>query len=131
MAVDLKKADQLIDACDKNKSSFSSSSRTASTPPCSCSSGPSIKPFRQDIRLYVNVLWQRPQSYYDLAPWRGTKLLDGGAFMNQASHYVDSLLWLGGDIVEVEAFTSTMERKIERRTPVPRYSNSRAAPSAA
>ena len=37
----------------------------------------------------VNVFWQRPQIYYDEESWRGTCSLDGGALMNQASHYVD------------------------------------------
>ena len=48
-------------------------------------------------RIYmvdVNVFWTRPQAYYDSAAWRGTWEFDGGAFMNQASHYVDLLDWL-------------------------------------
>lgn len=61
----------------------------------------------------VNVFWTRPQEYYDQAPWRGTWALDGGAFMNQASHYVDLLNWLVGPISELQAFTGTLARKIE------------------
>ena len=61
----------------------------------------------------VNVFWQRPQEYYDAAKWRGTWEFDGGAFMNQASHYVDLLDWLVGPVESVEAFTATLERKIE------------------
>jgi len=61
----------------------------------------------------VNVFWTRPQEYYDQAPWRGTRGLDGGAFMNQASHYVDLLYWLLGEVEEVEAFKATLERDIE------------------
>ncbi len=61
----------------------------------------------------VNVFWQRPQNYYDMASWRGTFQMDGGAFMNQASHYVDTLHWLLGDVSEVSAYTGTMARKIE------------------
>jgi UDP-N-acetyl-2-amino-2-deoxyglucuronate dehydrogenase len=41
--------------------------------------------------VHMNVFWTRPQEYYDKAPWRGTWEFDGGAFMNQASHYVDLL----------------------------------------
>ncbi len=41
--------------------------------------------------VHLNVFWTRPQEYYDQAPWRGTWEFDGGAFMNQASHYVDLL----------------------------------------
>jgi UDP-N-acetyl-2-amino-2-deoxyglucuronate dehydrogenase len=67
-------------------------------------------------RIYmvnVNVFWTRPQSYYDQSRWRGTWEFDGGAFMNQASHYVDLLDWLIGPIESVHAYTSTLERNIE------------------
>jgi UDP-N-acetyl-2-amino-2-deoxyglucuronate dehydrogenase len=61
----------------------------------------------------INVFWTRPQSYYEQAKWRGTWALDGGAFMNQASHYVDLLDWLIGPIETVHSFTATLARKIE------------------
>jgi len=67
-------------------------------------------------RLYmmvVNVFWNRPQSYYDSGKWRGTWEFDGGAFMNQASHYVDLLDWLGGPVESVQAYTATLARDIE------------------
>ena len=67
-------------------------------------------------RLYmvgVNVFWTRPQSYYDSAAWRGTWEFDGGAFMNQASHYVDLLDWIGGPVESVMAYTGTLARDIE------------------
>jgi UDP-N-acetyl-2-amino-2-deoxyglucuronate dehydrogenase len=61
----------------------------------------------------VNVFWTRPQSYYDDAPWRGRWDLDGGAFMNQASHYVDMVDWLVGPVDNVHAYTATLARDIE------------------
>jgi UDP-N-acetyl-2-amino-2-deoxyglucuronate dehydrogenase len=61
----------------------------------------------------VNVFWTRPQSYYDDAPWRGRWDLDGGAFMNQASHYVDMVDWLVGPVDSVHAYTATQLRDIE------------------
>lgn len=61
----------------------------------------------------VNVFWTRPQSYYDEAPWRGRWDLDGGAFLNQASHYVDMLDWLLGPVDNVHAYTATQLRDIE------------------
>jgi len=61
----------------------------------------------------VNVFWTRPQSYYDAAKWRGRWDLDGGAFMNQASHYVDLLDWLVGPVDSVHAYTATLDRDIE------------------
>jgi len=59
------------------------------------------------------VRWARPQEYYDQAPWRGTWAMDGGAFMNQASHYVDLIQWLAGPVASVVAMTATQERMIE------------------
>jgi UDP-N-acetyl-2-amino-2-deoxyglucuronate dehydrogenase len=67
-------------------------------------------------RIYmvnVNVFWTRPQSYYDSADWRGTWEFDGGAFMNQASHYVDLLDWIAGPVESVMAYTGTLARNIE------------------
>jgi UDP-N-acetyl-2-amino-2-deoxyglucuronate dehydrogenase len=67
-------------------------------------------------RLYMvnaTVRWTRPQEYYDQAPWRGTWEFDGGAFMNQASHYVDLVQWLMGPVESVMAKTATMARRIE------------------
>jgi UDP-N-acetyl-2-amino-2-deoxyglucuronate dehydrogenase len=67
-------------------------------------------------RIYmvnVNVFWTRPQEYYDSAAWRGTWEFDGGAFMNQASHYVDLLDWLIGPIESIQAYTGTLARNIE------------------
>ena len=61
----------------------------------------------------VNVFWTRPQSYYDSAAWRGTWEFDGGAFMNQASHYVDLLDWIVGPVESVMAYTGTLARRIE------------------
>ncbi len=61
----------------------------------------------------VNVFWTRPQQYYDDAPWRGRWDLDGGAFMNQASHYVDMVDWLVGPVDNVHAYTATQLRDIE------------------
>lgn len=67
-------------------------------------------------RIYmvtVNVFWTRPQEYYDAARWRGKWEWDGGAFMNQASHYVDLLDWLIGPVESVYSYTATLARRIE------------------
>lgn len=61
----------------------------------------------------VNVFWQRPQSYYDQDSWRGTWEFDGGALMNQASHYIDLLDWLVGPVQSVSASIATLGRDIE------------------
>ena len=69
--------------------------------------------FGRMAMVTVNVFWTRPQSYYDDAPWRGRWDMDGGAFMNQASHYVDMVDWLVGPVDNVHAYTVTLARDIE------------------
>ena len=67
-------------------------------------------------RIYsvaMNVFWTRPQEYYDSSKWRGTWEFDGGAFMNQASHYIDLLDWMIGPVESVMAYTATLARNIE------------------
>ena len=65
------------------------------------------KRFGKIHMVHLNVFWTRPQEYYDQAKWRGTWEFDGGAFMNQASHYVDLLEWLIGPVDKVQAMMST------------------------
>ena len=72
----------------------------------------SEKRFGKIHMVHLNVFWTRPQDYYDQAEWRGTWEQDGGAFMNQASHYVDLVEWLIGPVQDVQAMTST-HRDIE------------------
>lgn len=72
-----------------------------------------LKRFGKIFMVTLNVFWHRPQSYYDLASWRGTWQLDGGAFMNQASHYVDLLTYLIGPVESLQAYTATLARDIE------------------
>ena len=68
----------------------------------------SEKRFGKIHLVQLNVFWTRPQSYYDQGNgWRGTWEFDGGAFMNQASHYVDLLEWLVGPVEKVQAMSST------------------------
>lgn len=61
----------------------------------------------------VRVRWCRPQSYYDQDLWRGTWAMDGGVLTNQASHHVDLLEWMMGDVDSVFAMSTTALAKIE------------------
>lgn len=61
----------------------------------------------------VRVRWARPQAYYDQDPWRGTWALDGGVLTNQASHHVDLLEWMMGDVESVFAKAATALVDIE------------------
>jgi len=71
------------------------------------------KRFGKIYMVHINVFWTRPQAYYDSAKWRGTWEFDGGALMNQASHYIDLLDWLIGPVESVQAMTGTLARDIE------------------
>ena len=114
MAITLDAADAMIRACDeRNRHLFVVKQNRLNA---------TVQLLRRAIdkgrfgRLYfaeVNVFWTRPQSYYDQAKWRGTWELDGGAFMNQASHYVDMIHWLVGEVESVSAITGTLARRIE------------------
>lgn len=69
--------------------------------------------FGRIFMVTINVFWSRPQSYYDGAKWRGTWEFDGGALMNQASHYVDLVDWLIGPVESVQAYVGTLARNIQ------------------
>lgn len=70
--------------------------------------------FGRIYNVALNVFWTRPQDYYDQGDgWRGTWEFDGGAFMNQASHYIDLLDWVVGPVESVMSYTATQARNIE------------------
>jgi len=61
----------------------------------------------------VRVRWCRPQAYYDQDAWRGTWAYDGGVLTNQASHHVDMLEWMLGEVDSVFAMSRTALVNIE------------------
>ena len=114
MAISLAQADELVKACDDAGVQLFVVKQNRLNPP--------IQLLKRAIdkgrfgRIYlanVTVRWQRPQEYYDAEPWRGTWEFDGGAIMNQASHYVDLIQWLVGPVESVMAKTATQARRIE------------------
>jgi UDP-N-acetyl-2-amino-2-deoxyglucuronate dehydrogenase len=114
MAIRLKDCDELIQACDRNGVRlFVVKQNRLNTTMQLLKKAIEKGRFGRIYGAYVNVFWQRPQQYYDLAKWRGTWEFDGGAFMNQASHYVDMMHWLMGEVDTVMATTATLARQIE------------------
>ncbi len=114
MAITLSAADELVAACDEASVHLFVVKQNRLNP--------SIQLLRRAIdkgrfgRIYLantTVRWSRPQEYYDAADWRGTWEFDGGAMMNQASHYIDLMQWLIGPVESVMAQTATLARKIE------------------
>lgn len=71
--------------------------------------------FGKIYMITSNVFWQRPQAYYDKdATWHGTRDIDGGAYLTQASHYIDLMQWFADSAPKsVYAHISTLARKIE------------------
>lgn len=61
----------------------------------------------------TRVRWCRKQDYYDEASWRGNYKMDGGVLSNQASHHIDMLLWMMGDVDFVHAIGATQLVNIE------------------
>ncbi len=61
----------------------------------------------------IRVRWCRNQSYYDERPWRGTWAFDGGVITNQASHHIDMLIWMMGEVESIMAKTATRLARIE------------------
>lgn len=53
--------------------------------------------------VQVNCFWNRDDRYYTTDSWHGTNKLDGGTLFTQFSHFVDTLLWLFGDITNINA----------------------------
>ena len=114
MAVSIRDADNLINACDKhNVELFVVKQNRLNTTIQLLKKAIEDNRFGKIFMIQSNVFWQRPQNYYDMAKWRGTWEFDGGAFMNQASHYVDLVQWLIGPVESVISETATMARTIE------------------
>jgi UDP-N-acetyl-2-amino-2-deoxyglucuronate dehydrogenase len=114
MAISLEAADELVNECDAAGVQLFVVKQNRLNP--------AIQLLKRAIdrerfgRIYLantTVRWTRPQEYYDQAPWRGTWEFDGGAIMNQASHYVDLIQWLIGPVESVMAKTATLARHIE------------------
>ena len=61
----------------------------------------------------VRVRWCRDDDYYRLDEWRGTWAQDGGVLANQASHHIDVLEWMMGDVDSVYAVSRTALADIE------------------
>jgi UDP-N-acetyl-2-amino-2-deoxyglucuronate dehydrogenase len=69
--------------------------------------------FGKPVLGTVRIRWSRDQAYYDQRAWRGTRELDGGIFANQASHHIDLLVWMMGEVDNVVATTATRLMDIE------------------
>lgn len=104
MALTLADADAMIEACDRHGVKlFVVKQNRFNVPVVQLRNALERGRFGKLIMGTVRVRWCRPQAYYDQDPWRGTWAYDGGVLTNQASHHVDLLEWMMGDVESVFA----------------------------
>jgi predicted dehydrogenase len=114
MALTLDDADAMIEACDKHAVRlFVVKQNRLNVPVIKLREALEAGRFGKLVLGTVRVRWCRPQSYYDQDPWRGTWALDGGVLTNQASHHIDLLEWMMGDVDSVYANSTTALVDIE------------------
>ena len=59
--------------------------------------------FGELVLVSSRVFWCRPESYYREGQWRMRRELDGGVIWNQASHYIDLMQMIIGEVKTVSA----------------------------
>ena len=114
MALTLNDADQMIRACDQHGARlFVVKQNRFNRPIMRLRDAIESGRFGKLVLGTIRVRWCRPQEYYDQAGWRGTWADDGGVLANQASHHIDLLEWMMGDVESVSAFGTTRLVSIE------------------
>jgi len=114
MALTLHDADAMIDACDRaGVKLFVVKQNRFNVPVVKLREALEAGRFGKLILGTIRVRWSRDQAYYDQAPWRGTWAMDGGVLTNQASHHVDMLEWMFGEVESVFARSKTALANIE------------------
>jgi predicted dehydrogenase len=114
MALTLEDADAMITACDEtNCRLFVVKQNRFNVPVVKLRTALEAGDFGKIVMGTVRVRWCRTQEYYDQDPWRGTWQLDGGVLTNQASHHIDLLEWMLGDVESVFAKSTTALVNIE------------------
>ena len=114
MALTLDDADAMIEACDLNGCKlFVVKQNRFNTPVLKLREAMDANRFGKLVLGTIRVRWSRDQSYYDQDSWRGTWAMDGGVLTNQASHHIDLLEWMMGDVESVFAKSTTALVDIE------------------
>lgn len=57
-------------------------------------------------QFVCNVFWNRNDEYFKI-DWHGTRSMDGGVLFTQASHYVDMVHFLFGEVIDYKGVGST------------------------
>lgn len=114
MALTLADADAMIRACDANGIRlFVVKQNRFNVPIVKVREALDEGRFGKIVMGTVRVRWCRDQAYYDQSSWRGKWASDGGVLSNQASHHIDVLEWMLGDVSSVFAMSRTALVDIE------------------
>lgn len=114
LALRLDHIDQILNECDKRGIKLFVVQQNRFNPPVQkLKEAIDKKRFGKLVLGTVRVRWCRNQAYYDQKSWRGTWAFDGGAITNQASHHIDMLIWMMGEVESVMAKTTTSLVNIE------------------
>lgn len=114
MALTLDDADAMINSCDEaGVKLFVVKQNRFNIPVVKTREALEAGRFGKLVLGTVRVRWCRPQAYYDQDSWRGTWAFDGGVLTNQASHHVDLLEWMMGEVESVHAMSTTALANIE------------------
>ena len=114
MALTLEDADRMIRVCDQNGVRlFVVKQNRFNVPVQKLRQALEEGRFGKPVLGTVRVRWCRTQEYYDQDAWRGTWAYDGGVLTNQASHHIDLLEWMLGEVESVFAKSATALADIE------------------
>ncbi len=114
MALTLDDADAMIKACDENSVKlFVIKQNRFNVPVVKLNEAVLADRFGKLVLGTARIRWCRTQDYYDKEKWRGTWAYDGGVLSNQASHHIDLLKWIMGDVDSVFSKSATALVNIE------------------
>ncbi|WP_300972045.1 Gfo/Idh/MocA family protein, partial [Helicobacter rodentium] len=114
MALTLEDADKMIESCDRfGIRLFVVKQNRYNLPVQKLREALEAGRFGKIVMGSVRVRWCRDNAYYKQDSWRGTWAQDGGVFTNQASHHIDLLEWMLGDVESVFAKSRTALSDIE------------------
>lgn len=114
LALRLEDVDRVIAACDKNGLNIFVVQQNRFNPPIQkLKEAMARGRFGKLVLGTVRVRWCRDQAYYKQKSWRGTWALDGGVLANQASHHIDMLIWMMGEVESVVSKTARRLADIE------------------
>lgn len=115
MALSLKGADAIIDACHEARVKLGVTLQRRAEPLFARIHDAVEAGDLGELTLgLVTLPYYRSQAYFDQADWRGRWALDGGGvLMNQGIHLLDLLVWYLGEVLDVSAHADTLQRDIE------------------